>query len=171
MKRVIAPSDRGQISKKTIKRSKGVFVEESSSGQNGHFLGCFPPEIVFRVFTFLEISDLSNVVFASRSGRMSVKHYLTSPVCTQLYSFRNPHPPNAPDNFVAVKEQLDYFSHVGLLFRRIYCFRPLSLRIQLLDSILRAVSLLILCILISSTRANSFMFIDEFRTFILPLSS
>ncbi|CDS37342.1 f box only protein 47 [Echinococcus multilocularis] len=69
---------------------------------------------------------------------MSVKHYLSSSICTQLCSFRNPHPPNAPDNFVDVNGQLDYFSQVGILFRRIYCFLPPLLRIQFLDSILRA---------------------------------
>lgn len=117
------------------------------------------------LFIFIIVSDLSNIVFASRSGRMSVKQYLSSSVCTQLCNFRNPHPPNAPDNFVDVKGHLDYYSQVGMvaltvffclgiLFRRIYCFLPLSLRIQFLDSILQAVSTIAFCILKLSSYAK-----------------
>ncbi|VUZ44968.1 unnamed protein product, partial [Hymenolepis diminuta] len=98
----------------------------------------FPAEILFHIFSFLQVSDLSTVALTCRSGRSSVNGFVSSSYCTQLRNFRNPHPPNAPNNIGDVKDLLDYYTQIGVMFRRIHCFSSLSTKIQFLDSILQA---------------------------------
>uniref|UniRef100_A0A5K3FFJ9 F-box domain-containing protein n=2 Tax=Mesocestoides corti TaxID=53468 RepID=A0A5K3FFJ9_MESCO len=138
MKRDISFLKQSEPSERSIKLRRSLSTETAPLKCQDSFFNFFPSEIVYHIFSFLEIPDLSNVSLTSRAGRMSVELYLSSSSCTQLRDFRKPHPPFVPNTFGDVKRKIKYYSQIGTLFRRVFCFLPLSLRIQLLDNILQA---------------------------------